>query len=440
MNKLLKSYNTDATILVITSYPNPENGKYGKREFNAIGEHAERRLPYLAQQGKILVAAEKSGSVKQFQATQNLLIHRIWEKGNYASFWRLFLFILKNNKIRSIFVQFEFNVFGGIIPNLLMILMLTLLRISGKKVTFELHQVIMDVGKLYKHVPIKTRALQLFVNVFLRIFYVALGLICSQIVVFEQDLKLRLEAFIPEHKIHVLCLSIVKKDMPRKSNARKKLRLSLKEFIVLQFGFINGYKGIDWATSALSDINKGNVPQQVRYLVAGGANPYLKNQLYYKAFLKKITAGIQKYTHMNYTGFIPEDHIKDYFAAADLVILPYEVFMSASGPFSQTLAHGKPLLLSDALLSYAKSPDFRSSMSEANLYKDDLFFARNKKEFQVMIKRAQKSKAYRTRLQTFSLALQEKRSSINVMRHLYSLLVPSEKLVSSYAPTLMVQS
>jgi hypothetical protein len=200
MNTLLKSYNTEDTVLVITSYPNPQNGAYGKREFNAIGEHAERRLPYLAQQGKILVAAEKSGTHKTFEAVDNLLIHRIWQKGDYASFWNLFLFLLSNYKISSIFVQFEFNVFGGIIPNLMIIAMLGVMRILGKKVTFELHQVIMEVGDLYKHVPIPTRPLQLLVNLCLRLFYALLGLMCTDIIVFEQELKLRLKPYVSEEK------------------------------------------------------------------------------------------------------------------------------------------------------------------------------------------------------------------------------------------------
>lgn len=434
MNKLLASYNSNDTILVITSYPNPENGKYGKRDFNAIGEHAERRLPYLAQQGKILVAAEKSGTTKQFLAADNLLITRMWEKGNYASFWHLFLFMLKNHKIKSIFVQFEFNVFGGILPNLFVIAMLAVMRLLGKKVSFELHQVIMDIGALYKHVPIKTRALQLLFNGCLRIFYTILGLVCTHIIVFEEDLKLRLKTYVFESKIHVLCLSIVKKDMPKKAIARKKLQLSPKDFIVLQFGFINGYKGIDWATKALATMHT------VRYLVVGGPNPYLQNQPFYRSFYKKVTEGIAKQDHMTHIGFIPEDDIKLAYAAADIVLMPYEVFMSASGPFSQTLAHGKPLLLSEALLLYAKSKDFREAMSEAGIYKNDLFFPFEKKKLQAMLQKAQTSKAYLKRLTTFSGALREKRSSVHVMRHLYSILVPEENLASAYLPKLMVQS
>jgi len=433
MNKLLASYNSTDTILVITSYPNPENGKFGKRDFNAIGEHAERRLPYLAQQGKILVAAEKSGATKQFLAADNLLVARIWEKGNYASFWHLFLFMLKNHKVKSIFVQFEFNVFGGILPNLLVLAMLAVMRLLGKKVSFELHQVIMDVGTLYKHVPIKTRALQLAFNGCLRIFYTLLGLVCTHIIVFEEDLKLRLKTFVPESKIHVLCLSIVKKDMPKKAVARRKLQLSQKEFIVLQFGFINGYKGIDWATKALTDAN-------VRYLLVGGPNPYLQNEPFYKTFYKSIVNGIKKRANMTHIGFIPEEDIKLAYAAADIVLMPYEVFMSASGPFSQALAHEKPMLLSEALLLYGKSADFRSAMSEAGLYKNDLFFPFEKKKLQTLLKKAQTSKAYLKRLKIFSVSLREKRSSVHVMRHLYSILVPEENLASSYLPKLMVQS
>jgi hypothetical protein len=246
--------------------------------------------------------------------------------------------------------------------------------------------------------------------------------------------------YVSEEKIHVFCLSIVKKSMPSKIAARRKLALSQKEFIVLQFGFINGYKGIDWAIKALTDIKPGKKGQKIRYLVAGGPNPYLKSQPFYTSFYHTITKSLKQYAHMTHAGFIPEEDIKRYYAAADVVIMPYEVFMSASGPFSQALAHGKPLILSESLLLYARSEDFKQAMHQANLSKEELFFPLQKKRLQSLIHKAQTNPAYRKRLTKFSVILREKRSSINIMRHLYSVIVPEKFQYAAYRPTLSIQN
>jgi hypothetical protein len=88
---------------------------------------------------------------------------------------------------------------------------------------------------------------------------------------------------------------------------------------------------------------------------------------------------LAKHKHMTHTGFVPDEKVYLYYSAADLVVMPYEVFMSASGPFSRALAHQKPIILSEKLKDYTKSEDFKTAMQKAQVTQSDLYFSLSKK-------------------------------------------------------------
>lgn len=415
----------DATV-VITSYPNPKDGSSGSKGFNAVGWHSRKTLQRLSKTSPVLVLAEKRSGPKTQKINDNLTVARVWEKGSILSLLSLIGILTSLNKVKSVFVQFEFNVFGGIIPNLTLLFVLMLARLMGKNVTFELHQVITDVGLLKKHVPVGKGPLRIFFNISLRIFYVLLGLIVSDVIVFEQMLKNRLRYYIRGSKVHVLSLSVEPKRVISKEVARRKLKLNSDEFIVMVFGFINGYKGIDWIVNSLSEHDSGNM----RLLVAGGINPYLKDKPYYQKFYNGIVSEIKKHDHMTYSGFVPDEMVDYYFAACDVVVLPYEVFMSASGPFSLALSYKKPVLLSSKLKSYSESEDFVDALIDSDLSTNDLFFPLTQSSLLTRLHKLQKASSYRKYVR-FSTSLAEKRASEVVVRKLRAILHAPSSLLST---------
>lgn len=469
MKNALKTFNKPDTTIVITSFPNPKDDTSGNKGFNAVAWHSQKTLVELSKHAPVLVLAEIRG--QQIQKTQkprktsnsenlnirqsdksdilsspsilkindNLTVQRVWEKGNIFSILALFQLIRKLHKVQSIFIQFEFNVFGGILPNLMLLLLIALLRLAGKRVTFELHQVITDVGLLKKHVPIKNKLIQMGYNAGLVVFYRVLGVVANTIVVFEETLKSRLSQFVHTDKIEVLCLSVEKKQTLSKASARRKLKLDPNDFTVLVFGFINGYKGIDWIVNALKDtpvIARNIVTKQshkrdrhafarddknLRLLVAGGQNPYLKDQPHYQKLYNSIVGEIKKHKHMTYRDFVPDNLVTTYFSAADVVVLPYEVFMSASGPFSLALSYGKPVLLSEKLLPYAESSDVQESITHAGLTQTDIFFKLTKTDLKKKLSRLQ-SKSEISKLASFSNMLADARASENVVLRLHAIL------------------
>jgi glycosyltransferase involved in cell wall biosynthesis len=420
MNKLINSFNQENTLLAITSFPSGKN-------FNAVGWHSQKTLSQLSSMKKILVCAEYEARKTTKLINENLLVVSSWQKSKILSFASLFYFIMRQNKISSIFVQFEFNVFGGTIPNLALMSMLFILKILGKHISFELHQVIKDVGALEKHVNIKNYFLKKFFNFGLKIYYILIGFVADNIIVFEQELKDRLQNLISLKKIEVLSIGVSKRDIIPNNEAKNQIKIDKNKFTLLVFGFINGYKGIDWILK-----NKILKNKKISLLITGGKNPYLKNKAHYKHFYTSILKEASKHPNVILSGFVPENKISLYFAASDLVVMPYEVFMSASGPFSLAIEHERPVILSNILADYQKSDDFKRTMNMANLKKQDLFFKLDQNSLSVLVKKAIKNKDYYSRLCKFSKILSEARSISYSSLKLYDIVSKSNN-IDAYA-------
>ncbi len=100
-------------------------------------------------------------------------------------------------------------------------------------------------------------------------------------------------------------------DIISKTEARKHLDLPANEKIILFFGFIRKYKGLDLLFEAMSHLNN------IKLLVAG---EFYEDEKPYKELIEKL--GIQEQLILR-TDFIPDSEVKYYLCAADAVIQPY---------------------------------------------------------------------------------------------------------------------
>lgn len=100
-------------------------------------------------------------------------------------------------------------------------------------------------------------------------------------------------------------------DIISKTEARKHLGLPANEKIILFFGFIRKYKGLDLLFEAMSHLNN------LKLLVAG---EFYEDEKPYKELIEKL--GIQQQLILR-TDFIPDSEVKYYLCAADAVIQPY---------------------------------------------------------------------------------------------------------------------
>jgi glycosyltransferase involved in cell wall biosynthesis len=133
-----------------------------------------------------------------------------------------------------------------------------------------------------------------------------------------------------------------------RTGARARLGLDDGRLTVLCFGFVAPYKGLEQALAAAA-----LAPAAVELVVAGGEHPRLAaGGDRYAAELCERHAG-----HSRFTGFVPDDDVHDWFAAADLALFLHPQPVSSSGALALALAHGTPFLASAALAGSAGAPE-----------------------------------------------------------------------------------
>ena len=109
------------------------------------------------------------------------------------------------------------------------------------------------------------------------------------------------------------------------AEARKKLGIPDNQPVILFFGFIRKYKGLDLLLDAISQLQHSTPArpaggfniQHLKLLIAG---EFYENRSAYEEQIAKLGIGSHLILH---TDFIPDEEVKYYFCAADLVIQPY---------------------------------------------------------------------------------------------------------------------
>ena len=149
-----------------------------------------------------------------------------------------------------------------------------------------------------------------------------------------------------------------------KEEARKKLMLPEKEKIILFFGFIRKYKGLDLLLEAMNDVR---IRQSgIRLLVAG---EFYDNRTEYDAIIDKLNLADELILR---TDFIADSEVRYYLSAADFVIQPYKN-ATQSGvtplayhfekPMLVTNVGGLPDLVPDGKVGVITEPDPESIAS-----------------------------------------------------------------------------
>ena len=100
-----------------------------------------------------------------------------------------------------------------------------------------------------------------------------------------------------------------------KTDARKKLGLPENEKIILFFGFIRKYKGLDILLNTMAD--ERMKAAGIKLIVAG---EFYEDKTQYLDLINKL--GIQNQLILK-TDFIPDSEVRNYLCAADAVIQPY---------------------------------------------------------------------------------------------------------------------
>lgn len=145
-----------------------------------------------------------------------------------------------------------------------------------------------------------------------------------------------------------------------KKEARRLLNINERDRVVLFFGFIRPYKGLDILLEALADSRIRNLG--VKLLLAG---EFYGDPAPYLDLIKKYK--LEEFIFMH-TDFIPNQEVGRYFSAADCVVLPYrsatqsgitQVAYHFDLPMIVSNVGGLPELVHNEYVGYVVEPNAR---------------------------------------------------------------------------------
>ena len=148
----------------------------------------------------------------------------------------------------------------------------------------------------------------------------------------------RLSNLIPDSKIIVFShphYKVFAESRMDKAKARAKLKIPVKDFLILSFGIVRRYKGLRFALEALEQLKiKGYNP---KYIIAGEIwdNPSSYHNYIDKYQLNEIVRIDNRYIH--------NEEVPSYYSAADLFVAPY-VGGTQSGAVTIALEFGLPVI------------------------------------------------------------------------------------------------
>lgn len=132
---------------------------------------------------------------------------------------------------------------------------------------------------------------------------------------------------------------------PDRDEARRHLGVAPGDGVLLFFGYLKAYKGIDDFVDALIILRHRG--RKVTAMIAGdpgdsgdhggGAAKALADRI--------DAAGLTEHVLVR-AGFVPNDEVPDFFAAADVVVLPYRD-ATQSGVTQMAYAYGRPVVVTD---------------------------------------------------------------------------------------------
>jgi len=262
-----------------------------------------------------------------------------------------------------IHIQHEFFLYGGVLSALLFPVLLFLAKIAGRKVIVTLHGVI-PLSEVHKRFLTLNEidGPSVVLKIGLVFLTKTISLLTDAVIVhsnfFAETLMSGYGCM--EEKVQVIPHGVNEVASRLSQNiAKERIGLSNK-IVILFFGYIAKYKGIETLLEGFQLISKEH-PNWV-LIIGGGQHPRLKTKRSYREYLSNLYKREDK--QVSFRGYIADDYVSTYFCAADLVVLPYNLIMSSSGPFALATSYGKSVVASNI-------PPFNEFLPSQALFNED---------------------------------------------------------------------
>lgn len=335
---------------IISIYP-PRGRRYP--QFGGVASYTKNLASSLNKEKiEVRIYANRINKIYSRYSENGVDIVRCWDKGNFYTFqiWRNII----RDKPHIIHIQHEFFLYGGVFSAIVFLGLLFLIKLTRIPKVVTVHGIVSlsEVnGDFIRRNRMRGDISPLIVKAGFFILTKAIVILSTKVIVHEKEFLRRLEE---EYKCEVRKISVIPHGIEYRNDridgkvAKKILGFSDKK-VILYFGYITGYKGID----LLIDSFKLLINNHSDYIliIAGGQHPRLKNLPSYHEYLSNLykKAKAISPSQIIFTGFIQEEKIPLYFSGADVVVLPYTTAMSSSGPLTFAVSYNRPFLVSESL-------------------------------------------------------------------------------------------
>ncbi len=416
MKKLIDKFNNSNVSLVISDYP--ERDSHGEKNYG-IAWYTKETLEEVAKKynQRFVVLAEKDGKIgPTFYAGGRIMVLRVFDPQHHTLFPVILKWLWKFSNIKKVYVHSEFCTNGGLKNFVLLIPFLGIIKILRRDVTYFAHNVILSFDDISDHLNLGNNKLKISIlNISLKFYYRLLGLTADRIVVMDEAIKARLVKFVPEEKL--ICVPFWIKPIKRMLNrpeARKKLDIRNKEFVLLYFGFITWYKGADWIIDEIQNSEFRIQSRKIRLILAGGEAYSLKDKGYYKKYYQEQIDKVKRSQNITITGFVREEEIEKYFQASDLVVFPYRGLIGSSATLNFAIQYKRPFLISDKMSDALTNDIFAKAFESTSLQEKDIIFPMKKNSFARSLSKRM-SKSFMHKLTDLSKFLYNERKINNIL-------------------------
>jgi glycosyltransferase involved in cell wall biosynthesis len=149
---------------------------------------------------------------------------------------------------------------------------------------------------------------------------------------------------VPPRKVSVIPFGINNVD-PRTSitagAAKERLGITVHDRVILFFGLIRPYKGLEYLVSAMTHLNER---ADIKLIIAGAVQAGCAD--YWAGIQRDIRVGSFENRIIEKVHYIPDEDVELYFKAADVLALPYTHIFQSGLPFL-AYSFGLPVIASD---------------------------------------------------------------------------------------------
>jgi len=254
-------------------------------------------------------------------------------------------------------VQHELFAYGGLLNAILLPFALAYLRIRGYKIVTTIHGImplseVSDEFVRANRMPGNAAVTRIVWRTLIR----AVARCSDRIHVHETFLRdLLVKEYDTKTPVTVIPLGVeTVSKAPERGEARRRFGLPAEAEVALFFGYLAAYKGIEYL---LAELQRMLQRRPALHLVIAGSIPErLRGSLDPETVLTRLPVERDR---VHFLGFVPDAAIPNLFAAADVLVLPYTIAMSSSGPLALAIGYGLPVLLSAAFQrSFPHAPTF----------------------------------------------------------------------------------